>query len=293
MLGALGTMLCFAVTPVFANRAAHRLGSTAANAWRLVVATVLLGLWAHGGGTGLGGGAAGWFFLGGLAGFGVGGLAMFQSLPRLGSNLSTLIVQCGSAVVAAALEWSWLGTRLAPLQVVAIAVTLAGVALGLLPRSLPRVSPAEAAAGLGWAILSAAGQGAGAVLSRKAFAVARALGEPVDAGTAAYQRALAGLLVAAAALLVVRLRRTDAPRAPGRAWPWVLANAFTGPIAGVVFFQWALSTTPAGIVQAVVATAPLLTIPFAAAFETARPRAGYYGGAAAAVAGVAALWLAR
>jgi len=28
-------------------------------------------------------------------------VAMFQSLPRLGSNLSTLIVQCGSAVVAA------------------------------------------------------------------------------------------------------------------------------------------------------------------------------------------------
>lgn len=293
MLGALATMVCFAVTPVLANRAAHRLGSSAANAWRLVVATVALGLWAHLFGGGFGGPAVWWFFAGGLAGFGVGGLAMFQSLPRLGSNLSTLVVQCGSAVVAATLEWSWLGTRLSLLQIGAIALTLAGVTLGLLPRSLPRIAPAEWVAGLGWAVLSAAGQGVGAVFSRKAFGVARALAEPVDAGTAAYQRALAGLLVAAAALVVVRLLRADRPRTPGRAWPWVLANALAGPILGVVFFQWALSTTPAGIVQAIVATAPLLTIPFAAALEHHRPRALYYLGASGAVAGVAGLLLTR
>lgn len=291
MLGALFTTLCFAVTPVFANRAAHRLGSSAANAWRLLVATLVLGLWAHVAGRGFGGAAVGWFFAGGLAGFGVGGLAMFQSLPRLGSNLSTLLVQCGSAVAAAGLEWGWLGTRLSAWQVAAIAATLAGVLLGLLPRSLPRVAPAEWAAGLGWACLSAAGQGAGAVLSRKAFLVARAAGEPVDAGTASYQRALAGLLVAAAALLVVRLLDRDRPRTPGRAWPWVLANAASGPLLGVVFFQWALSTTPAGIVQAVVATAPLLTIPFAARLEGTRPRWLYYAGATLAVAGVTGLFL--
>jgi len=293
MLGALLTTLCFALTPVFANQAAHRLGSAAANAWRLVVATIVLGLWAHLFGGGFGGPAVWWFFAGGLAGFGVGGLAMFQSLPRLGSSLSTLIVQCGSAVTAAGLESWWLGTHLSALQLAALTATLSGVMLGLLPRSLPRVSPAEWAAGLGWAFLSAAGQGTGAVLSRKAFAVVRAAGEQVDVGTASYQRALAGLLVAAAALLVVRLLATDRPRAPGRAWPWVLANAAIGPLLGVVSFQWALSTTPAGIVQAVVATAPLFTIPFAAALEHHRPHAGYYGGAVCAVVGVAALILAR
>lgn len=293
MIGALATTLCFAVTPVFANRAAHRLGSTAANAWRLLVATLVLGLWAHLFGGGFGGAAVAWFFAGGLAGFGVGGLAMFQSLPRLGSNLSTLIVQCGSAVAAAGLEWSWLGTRLAALQVAAIAVTLTGVAVGLLPRSLTRVAPAEWAAGLGWTLLSAAGQGAGAVLSRKAFMVGRAVGEQVDAGTASYQRALAGLLVAGTALLVVRLLDRDRPRTPGRAWPWVLANAASGPLLGVVFFQWALSSTPAGVVQAVVATAPLLTIPFAARFEGGWPRRLYFAGAALAVAGVAGLFLLR
>src|ERR1035437_4399471 len=118
MIGALGTLLCFAVTPVFARRAAVLLGSLQANFWRLLVAALLLGAWAHWAGRGVGGAAFGWFFLGGIVGFGIGGVAMFQSLPRLGSNLSTLIVQCGSAIVAAAAEWLWLGTVLTPIQLV-------------------------------------------------------------------------------------------------------------------------------------------------------------------------------
>ena len=289
MIGALGTLLFFAVTPVFANRAAHRLGSLQANCLRLLVAALLLGAWAHLAGRGLGGGALGWFVLGGVVGFGIGGVAMFQSLPRLGSNLSTLIVQCVSAIVAAGVEWAWLGTRLTPVQLGCAALTLAGVVIGLLPRSLPRVSPAEWGAGIAWALLSAAGQGVGAVISRKAFAVAVAAHEKVDPGSAAYQRALGGLAVAALVLALAEWWRPERPRESGRAWPWVLGNALTGPVLGVTCFQWALRTTPAGLVQPIVAAAPLLTIPFAAWIEGGRPRGTYYAGAGLAVAGVSGL----
>jgi drug/metabolite transporter (DMT)-like permease len=288
MIGAFGTLLCFAVTPVFARRAALLLGSLRANFWRLVVATLLLGVWAHWAGQGTGTAAFGWFFLGGVVGFGLGGVAMFQSLPRLGSNLSTLIVQCGSAVAAAAVEWLWLGTRLSPTQLACATLTLAGIVIGLLPRSLPRVEPTAWRSGVSWALVSALGQGVGAVLSRKAFATAAAWHQAVDPGTAAYQRALGGLLVAALVVLVVRPRQPS-PAPPGRAWPWVFGNALTGPVLGVTFFQWALRSTPAGIVQPIVAAAPLLTIPFAARLEGSRPRATYYVGAVLAVAGVAGL----
>jgi drug/metabolite transporter (DMT)-like permease len=295
MLGALGTTLCFAVTPVFANRAARGLGSLPANFWRLLAAGLLLGAWAHLCGGGLGGAGLGWFFLGGVVGFGIGGVAMFQSLPRLGSNLSTLVVQCVSAIVAALVEFAWLGTRLSAVQAALVALTLGGVIIGLLPRSLARVSPARFAHGIGWALLSAAGQGAGAVLSRKAFAVAAAAHTPVDAGTAAYQRVLGGLLVAVLAVGLARIpTHADAPRATRGVWPWVLANALTGPVLGVTCYQWALRTTAAGIVQPIVATAPLLTIPFAVWLEgSAKPRASYYGGAVLAIAGAAGLVLVR
>ena len=288
MIGALGTLLCFAVTPVFARRAALLLGSLQANFWRLLVAALLLGTWAHWAGRGVGGAAFGWFFLGGIVGFGVGGVAMFQSLPRLGSNLSTLIVQCGSAIVAAAAEWLWLGTVLTPIQLVCASLTLAGIIIGLLPRSLPRIAPSEWNSGVAWALLSALGQGFGAVISRKAFATAAAWHQPMDPGTAAYQRVLGGLLIAALVLLVVHPRRA-ASKPPERAWPWVIGNALTGPVLGVTCFQWALRTTPAGIVQPIVAAAPLLTIPFAARLEGSRPRASYYLGTILAVAGVAGL----
>lgn len=293
MIGALGTLLFFAVTPVFAHRAAQLLGSLRANFRRLVVAVVVLGAWAHVFGRGLDGAAFGWFFLGGIVGFGIGGVAMFQSLPRLGSNLSTLIVQCVSAVVAAAVEWSWLGTRLSSTQLLCAALTLAGVVIGLLPQSLPRVSAAAWGSGLAWAFLSAAGQGVGAVISRKAFATAAAFHDPTDAGSAAYQRALGGLLVAGLVLFIAEWKRREKEPTAARTWPWVGANALTGPVLGVTCYQWALRTTPAGLVQPIVAAAPLLTIPFAAWLEGTRPRPAYYAGAILAVAGVTGLLLWR
>ncbi len=330
MIGALGTTLLFACNAIFANRSAKRLGSNPANLARLVVAAVILGTWAHLAGRGLGGAALGWFLVSGVAGFGLGGVAMFQALPRLGSPLAMLIVQCGSAVVAAACEWAWLGTRLTAAQLTLVGVTLVGVALGLFPSSRPAVAGPALGAGIGWAALSACGQGMGAVLSRKAFQVARLAHEPTDAATTAYQRALGGLLVAfivvATAWMIVRVRARHStaqavgesgsigaapdrmtapgvpagsgevrpfPREPGRAWPWVLANAVTGPVLGVTCFQWALSTTPAGIVQPIVATAPLVTIPLAMWLEHARPRLLYYAGTALAVAGVAGLFVVR
>lgn len=301
MAAALATTLLFAVTPVFANRAAGLLGSTRANFWRLLVAAVLLGLWAFGAGGGLSGHALGWFVAGGVVGFGIGGLAMFQSLPRLGSNLSTLIVQCGSAVVAAALEWLWLGTELRSAQLGFAALTLGGVTIGLLPQSMPRGSTGvghtrthtrDWTTGLAWAALSAVAQGAGAVISRKAFATAALWHEAADPGTAAFQRALGGVAVAALALAIVALRRSEPARDPRRAPGWVACNALTGPVLGVTCYQWALRTTPAGIVQPIVAAAPLLTIPFALLLEGQRPRPVYYVGAVLAVIGVSGLMLA-
>lgn len=296
MLGALGTTLFFAVNAIFANRSAKILGSNRANLLRLGVAALLLGAWAHTLGQGLRGASLGWFFLSGLAGFGLGGVAMFQALPRLGSALAMLIVQCGSALVAAGVEWGWLGARLTAPQIGFVALTLLGVVAGLLPRSLPDGPRAALRAGAAWAALSACGQGLGAVLSRKAFQLAAAAHEHPDAATTAYQRALGGLAVAALVVAFASYARRTAPVTPaatGRAWPWVVANALTGPVLGVTCFQWALSTTPAGIVQPIVATAPLATIPFAMWLEHLRPRPLYYAGAVLAVVGVIGLFLAR
>ncbi|RME66964.1 MAG: EamA family transporter [Verrucomicrobia bacterium] len=293
MIAALLTTVLFAATAVFARRAALALGATLANFCRLLLAAGLLGLWTwwFGRGAGL---AFEWFFLSGLAGFGLGGLMMFQALPRAGSNLSMLIVQTGSGIVALIVERLWLGTTLTPAQLACVLAVVAGVAIGLAPRALPAVSRRTLLLGAGCAGLSAVGQGLGAVLSRRAFAAARDLGGTVDPGTAAFERALAGLLVAGLALFVAH-RQARALHVPlradrrAKAWPWVLANTMAGPVLGVACFQWALSTTPAGIVQPIVAAAPLLTAPIAWRFGEAIPRGHYFLGASLAVGGAALL----
>jgi drug/metabolite transporter (DMT)-like permease len=113
------------------------------------------------------------------------------------------------------------------------------------------------------------------------------------------------LFVAAVCLLAVRrshvaLQFTDAqaPKLPSaekwrRAWPWVLSNGIIGQTFGVTCYQWALKTTPTGLVLAIVATTPLVVIPFSYAIEGEKIEVRSVVGGAVAVAGVIFLVLVR
>jgi drug/metabolite transporter (DMT)-like permease len=306
-IGAFLTALFFAGNAVCARRAALHYGGTEGNFLRLLLAVALLGAWAHAAGQGIGGGAFTWFFVSGCVGFGLGGLTMFHALPLIGSNLSMLIVQCGSAVAGALMEWLWLGSRLSAAQAGLAALTLTGVIVGLasLPPEVRRESPPVTGAlprfalGIMFAVVSACAQGGSAVISRKAFAVLRTNGFFIDAATSAYQRALGGLAVGLLALIVVRLwpeserkSLSETERVPAMAvppWTWVILNTLLGPVLGVTCYQWALRTTQAGLVLPIVATAPLLTAPIARALEHSRPTPRYWLGAVLAVLGAAGL----
>jgi drug/metabolite transporter (DMT)-like permease len=279
VLAAILTTFLFATSVVCATQSARLLGGTEANFWRLALATGFLAIWAYTFGQGASGASFPLFLLSGIIGVGA-DVFLFQALPRIGSRLSLLIIQCFSAISAAAVEWLWLGTKLTMTQTAACIIILAGVAVALAPGKHLNESPSRLAAGIAFGLLAAFGNGLGAVLSRKAYAVAAAAGQNIDGGTAAYQRLIGGLFVAAVTLLVVKRREIlgqatpDAPaRVPAmekwrRAGPWVLANAFAGQTLGVSCYQWALKTTPTGLVLAIVATAPLVVIPFSRIFES-------------------------
>lgn len=299
MLQALVATVLFAGSVIAAGRSAALLGSTAANFWRIVVATFLLGAWAHGVGAGWGGGAFGWFFLSGVIGFGLGDYALFEALPRLGPRLTSLMVNCLAAPFAALIEWVWLDTRLSFAQAFWGLVILGGVALSLAPEGDSRTIPGGRTAGILLGVLAGFGQGFGAVLTRKAFALAHAAGQEVDGGTAAYQRILGGLAFVAVPFAWHRWRRRwRGQRAPEqalatgarrRAWVWVFANALAGPSVGVGFYQWALKTTPSGVVLPITAMAPLFVVPFTYLFEGDRPGVRSLAGGVLAVLGVIGL----
>lgn len=299
MTAALLTTLFFACSAVTGQRVAVKLGGAWGNLMRLFLAAAILGLlvlaltpdalrWP----------SFRWFFVSGLIGFGLGDLALFAAYERIGSRLTILLNLCLAPLFAMGLEWVWLGNGVGPRVAACALLILAGVGMAIRPGAKSRQRMERRGSfglGIAAAVVAGFGQGTGAVISRKAEAVALALGAEGSGITAAFQRVLAGLLFSALAVLLIRL---FGPREEWGAWrtpldrkvaPWLLGAALFGPVVGVSCFQWALQDLESGIVLAVVALTPIAMMPLAALTEGDRPGRLAIIGALVAVAGVVLL----
>jgi drug/metabolite transporter (DMT)-like permease len=306
MIAALAASLLFAASITCGHRATKLIGGASANFWRLVIATILLGIWSFGFGIGFGGAGFTFFFVSGLLGFGVGDVALYQALPRLGSRLAMLFTQCLAAPFAVIIERVWLGTQLSWLQILCISVILGGVALALAPHESVKRDVREWRIGAVFGVLSGLGGALGAVFSRRAFAAAAAAHETIDGANAAFQRIIGGVLVAGVFLGIVRWKKSRAlahaageddcshdARERKRVWIWVVCNAIAGPTLGVSCMQWALRNNATGVVLAIVAMTPLAVIPLAKMFEGEKPTVYSLLGSVVAVAGAVGLILTK
>lgn len=271
MLAAFLTAGLWTIAAVSATRGSRLVGSVPFNLVRLLSALLLLAIWGHAFGGGLSGPWVLWFVLSGVIGFGLGDMAGYTALKRMGSRLSMLIVHCLAMPSGALIEWLWLGTTLTPVELSLGALILCGVAVAsVMPRELS-IPARDLGIGIATSTLAAVAQAVGAVTSRKAYALAESASVDVDAGTATYQRTIGGVAV----LLVGALLLWRGTKQQKRDWNsvprWVLIHTLSGPVIGVACFQWALSTTPAGVVLPVLATIPLLVIPLAYVLEGERP----------------------
>lgn len=300
MLAAFLTTILFSISGVCAQRTSQQLGGVRANFWRMVLATLLLAAWAFTMGQGLLGAGFRTLLWSGALGFGLGDVALYQALPRIGSRLSILLVHCLAAPVAAAAEWIWLGNTLSAAQMLGAALILGGVALALAPGKHLEIPRRVFVIGVIAGIIAAIGQGGGAMLSRVAAEQNESAGTPVDGLTMAFQRIIAGLVVATVVFAFTKWRsRNTAPISPlvpvtsRKVWPWVVANALSGPAIGVGCYQWALMQLKAGVVLPIVALTPLVIIPFSRFVEGEQPRKRSLLGGVVAVAGVVVLRLAE
>ena len=305
MLAAFLTTLLFATSAVCGYRTARQIGGLEANFWRIALATIFLTVWAFTFGHGFEG-APEWFLLSGLFGIGLGDSAYFQALPLLGSRRTVLLVQCLTAPFAALIEWLWLGTKLNLPEIFFVAVILAGVAIALKPDDHMKISARDWQIGLVASVLGAFGAALGAVIIRKGYTIIQASHLQVDAGTTGYQRVLGGILVPTIALLIFKGRSAYA-HGPAfasdtlhisrnkwaRLWPWVLANALAGQTLGVTCMQWALKTTPAAVVTAIIALTPIFLLPMTRIIEGEKIGFRAVAGALIAVGGVIGLTFCR
>lgn len=283
------------------------MGGNEANFWRLSLSALMLGILAHTIGIGMGGGVFIILFLSGLVGFGIGDVALFQALPRIGSRLTVMLVHCLTAPIAAASEWVWMGTAMTGAEIACAVIILAGVAIALAPKDHLHLNRRDFWWGIHWAVWAAIGQAGGVVLSRKAYAVADAGGVSLDGFTVAYQRVIPGALVAGFCLLFVKraylagwTRPEPEPRPTGtsplfgrekwrRSGGWLLVNALSGATLGVSCYQQALKIEKPGVVLPIVALAPLAVIPMSYFMEHERPSRRSLIGGLIAVSGAAAL----
>jgi drug/metabolite transporter (DMT)-like permease len=299
MFAALLTTVLFAFSALAGRRLPHFFSGTQANFFRLVLSSALLGIWSHLFGFGLGGAAFPWLFLSGCVGFGVGDLAMLQTYPHLGARRTMVMIQCLAVPLATLMEWAWLGHAPTLRQTGFALMILAGVGLAMLPAK--KDEPTHGLkAGLFFGFIAALGQGGGAVLSRKAYAVAQQAGQILhgagDGINAAYQRMIGGICVTLLMWVYLKAaRRAEESRRSdwSAGWPWLVAAALAGPSLGVSCFQWALMTEKTSIVLPIVATSPLVVIPLTRWVDGERiTKRGVIGGLIA-VAGVIGLTLAK
>lgn len=304
MLPALLTTFFWSYCVIATRRSIHQLGENLANVARILLAVITLGLLAHLFGAGLGGGGYFYFFLSGVVGFGLGDIGVFYALPRIGSRFTLLLSQCLAAPIAGFAEWTWLGTTITPMQILAIITILVGITIALAPKKMPTSDVPTFVAGIGFGVLAAMGQGLGAVLSRKAYAEANAEGNWIEVdgilesiwmgATTGYQRLIGGAIVLVLFYLVSFFIRSwyTRPRSPHdkdsrlKKAKYVALTAISGPILGIICFQWALASTPSVIIQPIVAMTPLVVIPLAWYFEGDRPNLRSVLGSLVSVGGV-------
>jgi drug/metabolite transporter (DMT)-like permease len=290
MEAAFGAAFFFAWSITCARRSSFHHGVDLANLLRIAIAFVAIGAVALVAGHPLLFPGWPWLLLGGAIGLGVGDIASFHSLVRIGAGLALLVMQTLAAPFALALEYVALGHAPTGAQLVAAAVILAGVALAL--GSRPVGDPRHWRTGIALAILAAFGQACGAVSTpmAKAACVAAQVEVP-DGWTQGFLRILGGLPIVLGFVLwntrreglLAHVRR---PYAGWRARGWALMNGLSGPGIGVACYQWALSTQPAAVVLSIVALSPLLALLFQWAVEGQRPATRVWLGGGLAVLGL-------
>lgn len=289
---ALGAAALWAVTITVFTFSARRLGPQVVNGARLLLAATLLALghavlfgspWP----AGLGGTRILWLLGSGLIGFTLGDGFGLESFVRIGPRLG-MLVQTLAPVFSTAFAWALFGQRLSLLRLLAVAVTLAGIAL-VVGRGGAQGNPAAARTrwmGLLFALLAALCQAVGQLTS------VQGMQGGVPALSATVVRISAGA-TGALVLLALRgkfgqLRGAWADRSSRLQF---LGGTCLGSVLGVPLSLYALAHAPMGVAATLLFMTPVFLLPLARIFFHEPLTLRSVGGTLLTVAGAAGLFL--
>ena len=230
-----------------------------------------------------------WKMLGasGFLGFFVSDLCLFKAFLIIGPRRSLLVTSL-TPPVSALISWGWRGGSLGLQAWLAMAVTLAGVLWVVLEQPDGGEHPHSRKTlryGLFLASFATLVQAAGMVLAKDGVA-------DYDPAASALIRVL-GALVGFFLLITVLGRWRPMVAASGQRKPMliVFGGAVVGPVAGVSTCMLALQNCHVGVVTTILATIPVMILPFSIYLYGEQVSARAIGGALVAAAGVALLML--
>lgn len=295
-LAALGTALCWTFGSQLFEAAGLRAGSMAVNLLRLVLALVffcIVSLFLRGSLIPLDFPVHAWVWLGlsGFIGFALGDLFLFQAFVEIGPRLSMLVMTL-TAPISAILGLIFLGEVYTPLQWLAMAVTLSGVAWVILERTgrsgqgstRQRKVRVITFTGVLYALLGTVGQAVGYILSKYGMWVGDHFLEPFAATQIRIISGIIGFMV------IVTIRgswgKVGTAISNKAALGFMTAGAFVGPFLGVSLSLLALHYTTAGVATTITALVPIFLIPSVILIGREHVSLRAFFGAVVAVGGV-------
>lgn len=285
---ALLTSACWALNSVCFTLAGRRVGSASVNLVRLLMAWALLaGLHlvlfgsvfpVHAGATRIG-----WLGVSGLIGFALGDAVLFEAFLLIGARLAMLLMTL-SPIFSALLAWIWLKQDLGPLKLLAMAVTLAGIAWVVWGDGGAETHP-HLWRGVLLGIGGALGQSVGLLFSLYGLAGGYS---PISANFIRVSAGLLGLLVYFT--LRGRMRPTLGGLRDRHAAGLIALGAATGPVLGVILSLVAIARAPMGVAATLMSLSPVLLLPVS--HYGFKEKVGVHAilGTALALAGAAALF---
>lgn len=293
------------VTAIFADKASHRLGSMTTNVIRLVLASLFLAilLWitlGHPYPVFADGKAWLWLGLSALVGYVFGDWCLFNSYLSIGARFGQLFMTLAPPMAAIA-GWIMLGETLTLKSMLAMAVTLCGIAISILSRGEGhKVKLSLPLKGVLLGLGAGTGQGVGLVLSKigmQHYEAAVPAGAPELMETMLpFASTMIRALIGSLGFLALMALQKDLPRLKAafhdrKGMSYALILTLFGPVFGVSLSLMAVQYTDAGIASTLMALTPVLIIlPYAIMYKQ-KIRLKEIIGVTVSMAGVAMFFL--
>jgi drug/metabolite transporter (DMT)-like permease len=260
-LAALATAFFWTVTALSFEFASKRVGSLAVNMIRLTLAFLLLSIFTyitrgmflpldaspH---------ALIWLSLSGLIGLVLGDYFLFKAYNIISSRIAMLFMTLVPPMTAF-IGWLLLGEKMSWLHLFGMFLTVGGIFLAIFtrPENGKKIKLTYPLNGIAFALIGAAGQAGGLVLSKYGM-------QDYNAFAASHVRIIAAVIGYAIIILVLGkgslIRKAVKDRKGMRA---ITLGSFFGPFLGISFSLLAVKYTETGIAATIMAIVPILIIP--------------------------------